>query len=175
MLRIAVPNKGSLSEPAVTLLAEAGYRTRRTGRELVLVDEAGGVELFFLRPRDIAVYVGQGTVHAGITGRDLLLDSGVDAVEHLALGFARSTFRFAAPKGTMSSLADVAGRRVVVLEDTSTTGGSPLEAVEALREAGADVRAVAVIVDRATGARERIEAAGLPYYAALGLADLGLE
>ena len=70
---------------------------------------------------------------------------------------------------------DVAGRRVVVLEDTSTTGGSPLEAVEALREAGADVRAVAVIVDRATGARERIEAAGLPYYAALGLADLGLE
>jgi len=70
---------------------------------------------------------------------------------------------------------DVAGRSVVVLEDTSTTGGSPLEAVEALREAGADVRAVAVIVDRATGARERIEAAGLSYYAALGLADLGLE
>ena len=70
---------------------------------------------------------------------------------------------------------DVAGRSVVVLEDTSTTGGSPLEAVEALHEAGADVRAVAVIVDRATGARERIEAAGLPYYAALGLADLGLE
>ena len=70
---------------------------------------------------------------------------------------------------------DVAGRSVVVLEDTSTTGGSPLGAVEALREAGADVRAVAVIVDRATGARERIEAAGLSYYAALGLADLGLE
>ena len=70
---------------------------------------------------------------------------------------------------------DVAGRSVVVLEDTSTTGGSPLEAVEALCEAGADVRAVAVIVDRATGARERIEAAGLPYYAALGLADLGRE
>ena len=69
----------------------------------------------------------------------------------------------------------VEGKRVVVLEDTSTTGGSPLEAVEALREAGADVRAVAVIVDRATGARERIEVAGLPYYAALGLADLGLE
>ena len=79
MLHIAVPNKGSLSEPAATLLTEAGYRTRRTGRELVLVDEAGGVELFFLRPRDIAVYVGQGTIHAGITGRDLLLDSGVDA------------------------------------------------------------------------------------------------
>ena len=70
---------------------------------------------------------------------------------------------------------DVAGRNVVVLEDTSTTGGSPLEAVAALREAGANVLAVAVIVDRATGARERIEAAGLPYYAALGLADLELD
>ena len=69
---------------------------------------------------------------------------------------------------------EVVGRRVVVLEDTSTTGGSPLEAVEALREAGANVLAVAVVVDRDTGARERIEAAGLPYHAALGLADLGL-
>ena len=70
---------------------------------------------------------------------------------------------------------DVKGRDVVVLEDTSTTGGSPLEAVGALREAGANVRAVAVIVDRDTGARERIEAAGLPYYAALDLDDLGLR
>jgi ATP phosphoribosyltransferase len=117
VLRIAVPNKGSLSEPATTMLAEAGYRTRRTGRELVLRDEAGGIELFFLRPRDIAVYVGQGAVHAGITGRDLLLDSGVDAVEHLPLGFARSTFRFAAPVGTMSSLEDIAGRRVATSYD----------------------------------------------------------
>ena len=110
MLRIAVPNKGSLSEPATTLLREAGYRTRRTGRELVLVDQPNDVELFFLRPRDIAVYVGQGTVHAGITGRDLLLDSGVEAVEHLALGFARSTFRFATPAGTMSALLPKIGR-----------------------------------------------------------------
>ena len=67
MLRIAVPNKGSLSEPAAAMLTEAGYRTRRTGRELVLLDDVNEVELFFLRPRDIAVYVGQGTVHAGIT------------------------------------------------------------------------------------------------------------
>ena len=117
MLRIAVPNKGSLSEPATTMLTEAGYRTRRTGRELVLLDEANEVELFFLRPRDIAVYVGQGTVHAGITGRDLLLDSGVEAVEHLPLGFARSTFRFAAPAGTMRSLDDVEGRRVATSYD----------------------------------------------------------
>ena len=100
------------------MLAEAGYRTRRTGRELVLRDEAGGIELFFLRPRDIAVYVGQGAVHAGITGRDLLLDSGVDAVEHLPLGFARSTFRFAAPAGTMSSLN---GRRNTAISSARST------------------------------------------------------
>lgn len=68
----------------------------------------------------------------------------------------------------------VAGRPVVVLEDTSTTGGAPLEAVAALREAGAQVLAVAVVVDRGTGARERVEATGLPYYAALGLEDLDL-
>jgi len=117
VLRIAVPNKGSLSEPAAAMLTEAGYRTRRTGRELVLLDEVNEVELFFLRPRDIAVYVGQGTVHAGMTGRDLLLDSGVDAVEHLPLGFARSTFRFAAPTGTMTSIADVAGKRVATSYD----------------------------------------------------------
>jgi len=85
VLRIAVPNKGSLSDPAITMLSEAGYRTRRTGRELVLVDEANDVELFFLRPRDIAVYVGQGTVHAGMTGRDLLLDSLLLDLEELTL------------------------------------------------------------------------------------------
>ena len=117
MLRIAVPNKGSLSDPAISLLREAGYRARRSGRELVLLDEANEVEFFFLRPRDIAVYVGQGTVHAGITGRDLLLDSGVDAIEHLPLDFARSTFRFAAPAGTMSSLADIAGKRIATSYD----------------------------------------------------------
>ena len=131
MLRIAVPNKGSLSEPATTLLREAGYRTRRTGRELVLVDQPNDVELFYLRPRDIAVYVGQGTVHAGITGRDLLLDSGVEAVEHLALGFARSTFRFAAPAGTMSALADVAGRRIATSYDVLVRGFLASRGIEA--------------------------------------------
>lgn len=65
-----------------------------------------------MRPRDVAVYVGAGTVDAGITGRDLLLDSGAEAVEHLALGFARSTFRFAAPAGTMTSVEQIAGQRV---------------------------------------------------------------
>ena len=131
MLRIAVPNKGSLSEPAATMLTEAGYRTRRTGRELVLLDEANEVELFFLRPRDIAVYVGQGTVHAGITGRDLLLDSGVEAVEHLPLGFARSTFRFAAPAGAMRSLDDVEGRRVATSYDVLVRGYLAAQGVDA--------------------------------------------
>lgn len=70
---------------------------------------------------------------------------------------------------------DLEGRRVIVLEDTSTTGGSPLKAIEALRKVGAEIAAVAVVVDRATGARERIEAAGYPYLAAITLSDLGLE
>ncbi|MGO1637518.1 ATP phosphoribosyltransferase [Ancrocorticia populi] len=117
MLRIAVPNKGSLSEPASQMLREAGYRQRRGGRELVLRDEANNVEFFFLRPRDIAVYVGSGTVDVGITGRDLLLDSGAVAVEHRALGFAGSTFRFAAPIGTCETLDDVSGKRIATAYD----------------------------------------------------------
>ena len=96
MLRIAVPNKGGLSEPAIRILSEAGYRTRRRGRELHITDQNNQVEVFFLRPRDIAQYVGAGFIQAGITGRDLLADSGVKAEEVLALGFGSSTFRFAA-------------------------------------------------------------------------------
>ncbi|AWE42392.1 ATP phosphoribosyltransferase [Actinobaculum sp. 313] len=117
MLRIAVPNKGSLSEPASQMLREAGYRQRRDSRELVLTDAENDVEFFFIRPRDVAVYVGAGTVDVGITGRDLLLDSGAAAVEHRALGFARSTFRFAAPKGTCSTLEDIRGKRVATSYD----------------------------------------------------------
>ena len=118
MLRIAVPNKGSLSGPASDMLREAGYRQRRDTRELVLADPDNGAEFFFLRPRDVAVYVGSGTVDVGITGRDLLLDSGADAVEHLPLGFAASTFRFAAPAGTMTSVEQINGRRVASSYDT---------------------------------------------------------
>ncbi|THG33822.1 orotate phosphoribosyltransferase [Glaciibacter flavus] len=70
---------------------------------------------------------------------------------------------------------DLAGKRVIVLEDTSTTGGSPLQAIEALRKVGAEIAAVAVVVDRDTGAREVIEAEGIPYYYAIGLDDLGLR
>lgn len=134
MLRIAVPNKGSLSDPAVSMLSEAGYRARRRGRELVIADPENDVEIFFLRPRDIAVYVGQGTVHVGITGRDLLLDSGVEAIECQELGFARSKFRFAAPKGTMSSLTDIEGKRVassydVLVRDFLQSNGVNAEVV----------------------------------------------
>lgn len=112
MLRIAVPNKGSLHEAAVEMLRESGYKVNRRGKELVLVDNLNDVELFLLRPRDIAVYVGKGTIHVGITGRDLLLDSGAPAVEFQQLGFAKSKFRFAAPAGKMSELRDIEGKRV---------------------------------------------------------------
>jgi len=112
VLRIAVPNKGSLSDPACQLLKEAGYKQRRDPRELVLVDNRNEIEFFFLRPRDVAVYVGAGTVHAGITGRDLLLDSRAEAVEHLELGFASSTFRYAAIPGDTSTIEGIAGKRV---------------------------------------------------------------
>ena len=112
MLRIAVPNKGSLADPAAAMLREAGYRVRRDPKELIVVDADNGVELFYLRPRDIAVYVGSGTVDCGVTGRDLLLDSGSAAVEVMGLGFGTSTFRYAARPGTASALADVAGHRV---------------------------------------------------------------
>src|SRR5690625_1276608 len=112
MLRIAVPNKGGLAEPASDMLREAGYRQRSNRRELVLIDEANQVEFFFLRPRGIAVYVGSGTVDAGSTGRDLLLVSEAPAVEHLALHFAGSTFRYAAPAQDITKIADLDGKRV---------------------------------------------------------------
>jgi ATP phosphoribosyltransferase len=112
MLRIAVPNKGSLSEAAAEMLREAGYRGRRDSKELVLTDADHDIEFFFLRPRDIAVYVGSGSLDGGITGRDLLLDSGAAAVESMALGFAASTFRYAAKAGVAASVKDIDGKRV---------------------------------------------------------------
>ncbi len=112
LLKIAVPNKGSLAEPASVMLREAGYRQRWDPKDLVLTDEANGVEFYYLRPRDIAVYVGEGTLDVGITGRDMLLDSGADADEILSLGFGGTKFRFAAPDGQGLSLADLDGRRI---------------------------------------------------------------
>jgi ATP phosphoribosyltransferase len=112
MLRIAVPNKGSLSDPASQMLMEAGYRQRSDSRELVLVDAENDTEFFFLRPRDIAIYVGSGRLDVGITGEDLLLDSGAPAEAILDLGFAGSTFRFAGRPGIATGVADLAGKRV---------------------------------------------------------------
>ncbi|MEH3068586.1 MAG: ATP phosphoribosyltransferase [Aeromicrobium erythreum] len=112
MLRVAVPNKGALSEAASQILAEAGYRQRRNAKDLVLVDVENDVEFFYLRPRDIAVYVGEGTLDVGITGRDLLLDSAASAAEQVGLGFGRSTFRFAAPTGTMQTIDELEGKRI---------------------------------------------------------------
>lgn len=112
MLKIAVPNKGSLAETAAWMLAEAGYRGRRDGKELIVVDARNEVEFFYLRPRDIATYVGSGALDVGITGRDLLLDSGSGAIEVQGLGFARSTFRFAGPAGRFAAATDLAGVRI---------------------------------------------------------------
>jgi ATP phosphoribosyltransferase len=112
ILRIAVPNKGSLAQSASDILREAGYKQRSDAKRLTLTDVENGVEFFYLRPRDIALYVGEGTLDVGITGRDLLLDSGAKAEEVLTLGFGRSRFHFAAPTGTASGVEDLAGRRI---------------------------------------------------------------
>jgi ATP phosphoribosyltransferase len=118
LLRIAVPNKGALSAAASEMLREAGYRQRDDAKRLTLIDEENGVEFFYLRPRDIALYVGEGTLDIGLTGRDLLHDSGAKAEEVLSLGFGRSRFRFAGPAGAFADVADLAGRRIA----TSYTG-----------------------------------------------------
>lgn len=112
MLRIAVPNKGTLSETAVQMLQEAGYATRRDPKELIVSDPRNDVEFFYLRPRDIATYVGSGALDVGVTGRDLLLDSHSTAVEVDELDFGASTFRFAGPIGRFESLSQLAGVRV---------------------------------------------------------------
>ena len=112
LIRVAVPNKGALSEAASSMLREAGYRQRTDPKELVLLDEENGVEFFYLRPRDIAVYVGEGTLDVGITGRDMLLDSGAPVTEVLPLGFGRSRFRFAAPAGSAYDVKALDGLRV---------------------------------------------------------------
>jgi ATP phosphoribosyltransferase len=112
MLRIAVPNKGSLSETAADMLQEAGYTGRRDPRALSALDARNDVEFFYLRPRDIATYVGSGALDVGITGRDLLLDSRSPAQEITSLDFGDSTFRFAGAPGRFTELSDLAGLRV---------------------------------------------------------------
>ncbi|OBG40559.1 ATP phosphoribosyltransferase [Mycobacterium alsense] len=112
MLRVAVPNKGTLSEPATEILAEAGYRRRTDSKDLTVIDPVNQVEFFFLRPKDIAIYVGSGELDFGITGRDLVRDSDAPVRERLALGFGSSSFRYAGPAGCDWTTADLAGKRI---------------------------------------------------------------
>ena len=112
MLKIAVPNKGSLAEASIAILREAGYRQRTDSRDLVLADPENSVEFYYLRPRDIAIYVGSGELEAGITGRDLLIDSQAEAEEILSLDFGTSTFRFAGPVNEKWEMAAISGKRV---------------------------------------------------------------
>jgi len=109
-LKIALPNKGSLSEASTSILKEAGYRQRTDSRDLIFFDPSADVEFYYLRPRDIAVYVGSGELEIGITGRDLLIDSGADAEELLGLDFGRSKFRFAARNAL--KLSELQGKRI---------------------------------------------------------------
>ncbi|MER7567151.1 ATP phosphoribosyltransferase [Streptomyces sp. NPDC097941] len=131
MLRIAVPNKGSLSGPAGEMLHEAGYQQRRESKELRIVDPVNDVEFFYLRPRDIAIYVSSGQLDIGITGRDLLVDSGADAEEILPLGFARSTFRFASKPGTASGVEDLKGKTVATSYEGIVAGHLADNGIEA--------------------------------------------
>lgn len=112
LLRVAVPNKGSLADSAKEMLLSAGYRQRSDGKELTLIDSEHRVEFYYLRPRDIATYVGRGDLDLGITGRDMLLDSGASAIEEMSLGFGASCFRFAAPAEAELSVQDLAGKRI---------------------------------------------------------------
>jgi ATP phosphoribosyltransferase len=112
MLRVAVPNKGALAVAASEMLGEAGYRQRHEQRDLTVLDPGNEVEFFFLRPKDISIYVGSGELDLGITGRDLALDSGAPVTERLALGFGGSTFRYAAPAGQDWKVGDLAGKRL---------------------------------------------------------------
>ena len=128
MLRVAVPNKGALSDSAADILAEAGYRRRTDPKDLTVVDPANGVEFFFLRPKDIAIYVGSGDLDLGITGRDLAAESGAPVRERLAMGFGSSSFRYAAPAGRSWTVGDLAGTRIataypnLVRKDLSAKG-----------------------------------------------------
>jgi ATP phosphoribosyltransferase len=112
MLRVAVPNKGTLSESAAEILSEAGYRRRTDPKDLTVIDPVNNVEFFFLRPKDIAIYVGSGQLDLGITGRDLARESDAPVRERLALGFGSSTFRYAAPSERQWRVEDLAGKRI---------------------------------------------------------------
>ena len=135
MLRVAIPNKGILSDTAITMLREAGYATRRDQKELHVIDSDNNIEFFYLRPRDIATYVGSGSLDVGLTGLDLLLDSRSPAESVEDLRFGESTFRFAGPVGVFKSLKDLEGKRVAtayvqLVEDYLAKEGISVELVK---------------------------------------------
>lgn len=135
MLRVAIPNKGILSDTAIVMLKEAGYATRRDQKELHVVDSENDIEFFYLRPRDIATYVGSGSLDVGVTGLDLLLDSRSPAVIVEDLKFGESTFRFAGPVGQFKDLKDLQGKRVAtayvnLVEDFLAKSGVSAQLVE---------------------------------------------
>src|SRR5918911_5172024 len=99
------------------MLAESGYRQRRSTKDLAVYDPDSDTEFFYLRPRDIAVYVAAGTLDVGITGRDMLVETappeGPSAVEVMTLGFGRSSFRFASPvESGVEKVEQLAGKRI---------------------------------------------------------------
>ncbi|GAA2538289.1 ATP phosphoribosyltransferase [Pseudonocardia hydrocarbonoxydans] len=113
MLRVALPNKGTLAEPAATMMREAGYRQRSDSRDLSMQDDENGIEFFYLRPKDIATYVGSGDLHLGVTGADLMEESGSQVQTVLELGFGQSKFRYAAPvDGDIGKLEDLEGKTI---------------------------------------------------------------
>lgn len=135
MLRVAIPNKGILSDTAITMLKEAGYATRRDPKELHIIDSDNNIEFFYLRPRDIATYVGSGSLDFGLTGLDLLLDSRSPAESVEDLKFGESTFRFAGPLGVFQKLSDLQGKRVAtayvqLVEDYLSKEGVSVELVK---------------------------------------------
>jgi ATP phosphoribosyltransferase len=112
MLRVALPNKGTLAEPASTMMREAGYRQRTDSRDLSAFDEENQIEFFYLRPKDIATYVGNGDLNLGITGHDLMEESGSPVRQLLKLGFGYSKFRFAVAETSDWKLEDLDGRKI---------------------------------------------------------------
>jgi ATP phosphoribosyltransferase len=113
MLRVALPNKGTLAEPAATMMREAGYRQRSDSRDLSIADDDNDIEFFYLRPKDIATYVGSGDLHLGVTGADLKEESGSQVQSLLELGFGASKFRYAAlDEGEIKTVEDLEGKRI---------------------------------------------------------------
>ena len=161
MLKIAIPNKGQLADPTQKLLREAGYLRSHHPRDLVVSDPENDVEFFFLRPRDVATYVGEGTLDFGITGKDLLLDSKSKANSIMELGFGKSSFRIAMPSiKDVKDISSLNNLRIAtsypnILKDWLTKSGLKAEIVvldgaveNAVRLGVAD--AVADVVDTGT-------------------------